>query len=1205
MSPRRIALVAGIDLTHNLKSVIFWVWVALLVLLVWGLSEGPVRIQSGNSDVGGTKSHITSEFAVAWFLSRLVPLIYGFFASVVAGMAVISDDEARVGEVLHATPLRPGEYIAGKFAAVVGTVLAVLAIHIGLMVFFNHVLPAGAAADFRGAFRASNYLRPALLFSVPTIVFITGVAFALGELGRRPILVYFFPVAMLLGCLFFVWSFSPSWLAPWVNTLLMVIDPAGVRWLTETWLRTDRGVAFYNGSSIPVDGVFVANRLLMLGLGFGAVALSGLHFARTLRGASAAPSRKRRPVVMRVEEAPQPKAAPAPERPLAALAMRATRPGLVSGTLAVAGTEFAELVASPGLYLFVPMLVLEAFAPSLIAVGAFDTPLLMTPGTLAATAFNPLTTMTCLLLMFYTVESLSRERHTRLGAISLATPVRTGSILLGKCLANASVGVLVLLAQFVVSIGALLWQWKVGIDPRPFGLLWGLLLVPTLVAWTAFIMAVFCVTRNRYASYAVGLVAVFFTGYRQATGGLNWVGNWPLWSAVRWSDISVLEFDRSSLTLNRLFVLGMAAFFVVLTVKFYPRRDVDATRLMHRLRPLPLFKAALWLLPAAILPLVAGSYLWAQIDRGFQGESTRKLQKDYWRKNLATYLDWPLPDVTALDVAVDLDPAGSSLKVDGTVTLTNRREKPIRQIPVSTGVHWRNTRWTLDGRSYKPDDRAGLYIFEPAVLLRTGESVKLGFAFDGVFPKGASRNGGGTGEFIMPSGVVMTSFGTSFLPSLGFSEGIGIDDENRYDAKEYPDDFFEGQTESLFGNRAPFRTRVKLSGPADFTLNSVGTATSDGVKDGRRVTVWESDQPVNFLNIVAGRWAVKRGEGTAVYYHKAHGYNVDEMVVAFDAARKYYSEWFAPYPWKELKLSEFPALADYAQGFPTDITFSESIGFLTKSDPRANAAFMVTAHESAHQWWGNMIAPGRGPGGNVLSEGTAHFSTILLFQQVKGERDRIEFTTRVEDRYARNRRADSERPLVKINGSRDGDTTATYDKGGMVFWMLLNHMGRERMLAGVREFFREYGSNPDHPVLQDFLAVLRRHAADLKAFDAFTAQWFFKVVVPEYKVADPVRKQDKGEWLVEGTLKNVGTGRMPVDVVACGETRFTEAGKPDPAYRESRVTLEPDAGGSVKFSIRCPFKPSKIVVDPDVKVLMLRRKSASHSFDSKLASAGL
>ena len=115
------------------------------------------------------------------------------------------------------------------------------------------------------------------------------------------------------------------------------------------------------------------------------------------------------------------------------------------------------------------------------------------------------------------------------------------------------------------------------------------------------------------------------------------------------------------------------------------------------------------------------------------------------------------------------------------------------------------------------------------------------------------------------------------------------------------------------------------------------------------------------------------------------------MSAALEAARTNYSEWFYPFPWERLKLSEFPAFAGYAQGFPTNITFSEGIGFLTKSDPRSHAAFAIVAHEAAHQWWGNLLTPGRGPGGNMLSEGMSHYATILLHEEVHGDRHRIEF----------------------------------------------------------------------------------------------------------------------------------------------------------------------------------------------------------------------
>ena len=118
-------------------------------------------------------------------------------------------------------------------------------------------------------------------------------------------------------------------------------------------------------------------------------------------------------------------------------------------------------------------------------------------------------------------------------------------------------------------------------------------------------------------------------------------------------------------------------------------------------------------------------------------------------------------------------------------------------------------------------------------------------------------------------------------------------------------------------------------------------------------------------------------------------------------------------------------IAGYAQGFPTNITFSESIGFLTKNDLRTLLVFWVTAHEAAHQRWGNMVPHGDGPGGNIISEGMANFSTLLLTEQIKGEAGRRELAKRMEARYARGRQADDERPMVQVDGTHAGDRVVT------------------------------------------------------------------------------------------------------------------------------------------------------------------------------------
>lgn len=1211
MNAGRFARVAGLDLGHNARRPLVWIFLLILVLMSWGLSSGHVRIASGESVVGGTQAWLTSEFAISQMLSFLVILIYAFFIAVAAGMTVIQDDDLRVGSLLHSTPLTPSEYVYGKFAAVLGTFVALLALHVAFMAFFNHVVPNEAAKEMRGPFVLMNYLKPALLFGLPPIVFFAGTSLAIGTWTRKPILVFVLPVAVLVVCGFFLWEWSPSWLDPRVNRLLMAVDPAGFRWLNETWLKVDRGVKFYNSAPVGLDGVFLANRLVLLAVGLGGAWFARRRLAGDLRGEKV-PRRQ----VEAVDLEALPAGAVAAEEPgeapaISGFGMSARAPGLLAGAWTVARAELQELRHQPGLYLFVPLILLQVVGQAFLNTGAFDTPLLYTSGTLAVGVMNMITVLVCLLLLFYTVESLERERRSGFASMFHATPVRTGAILLGKTGANAFIAAVILAAAFVGCMIALAIQGHVPLDPWPFVLVWVVLLLPTFVVWTTFVMALQALLRNRYTTYAVALAALIFTGYRQGTNEMNWVGNWGLYSALHWSDLGLFELDRMAIVMNRVLYLGLAALFVAFTAKVFTRGDRDIARLGDRLRPSSLARGALALSPFMVVPLVAGVALYAMVASGFGGKAQEKAEKDYWRRNMATWRGAEYPALEDVKLDLTLDPPKRYLHSIGTFTLVNRQTDTLEQVPLTRGLHWKHMKWTMNGAPYTPEDRVGLEIFTPPRPLAPGDSMRVGFDFDSRFPTGISKNGGRTSEFILPSGAVLTSFTPSFVPVVGYMEDVGIDKDNKFDSKEYPADFYRGVTPPAFGGGNFVTTDIRITGPAAYTYNSVGVLESDSVRDGRRTVEWRSDHPVNFFNVVAGKWKERDGNRTAIYYAPAHPYNIGEMIEALNGARKYYSEWFMPFPWKRLKLSEFAAHATYAQGFPTDITFSEGIGFLTKSDPRANLAFMVTAHESAHQWWGNILLPGKGPGGNILSEGMAHFSTILLFDRMKGDRQRIEFCKRIESRYGDRRQVDSERPLVKIDGTKRGDVTVTYDKGGWVFWMLLNQMGRERCLEGLQDFIRRYERGPDHAVLQDFVRVMREHSADPAAFDAFVKQWFFEVVVPEYKLHDAKRTRTPGGWVATVDVENAGTGTMPVEIAAVRGERFPKE-KPGHAdavtastggaaadstagarsYREARRTVVLGAGQKVRVTIPCSFEPQKIIVDPDAKVLQLKRKQA-------------
>ena len=121
-------------------------------------------------------------------------------------------------------------------------------------------------------------------------------------------------------------------------------------------------------------------------------------------------------------------------------AMHMQPPGFLRGLLTVVRFEVRLLLLHPAVYLFVPFVVLQAIGTTELAEGAFNTPLLLTPGTLAMGLMNTLTLLVSLLLLFFAVDALERERSTALAPIFYSAGVPTSSILFGKILATAALG---------------------------------------------------------------------------------------------------------------------------------------------------------------------------------------------------------------------------------------------------------------------------------------------------------------------------------------------------------------------------------------------------------------------------------------------------------------------------------------------------------------------------------------------------------------------------------------------------------------------------------------------------------------------------------------------------------------------------------------------------------------------------------------------
>ncbi|MBL8115840.1 MAG: ABC transporter permease subunit, partial [Acidobacteria bacterium] len=539
MSPKRIGVIARLELRTHVRSPLLWV-------LAGCTAFATLTIDGGSMTGAGAEAFGNSRFALARAFSLTGLLFYGFFVSILAGMSVPRDGDARVGELLHSTPLTPGEYVSGKLAGLLAAALLAITFHVGLAILWSEGGALFGAPGVRGPFQLGSFLLPALAFLLPGAVFCAGVGFAVGARSRSAMAVWAVPVALFaVGIL----GLSPG--PARLDALFTMLDPWGTRWLSANVFGTDRGAAFYNTAPLPFDATFLGTRLFLLSLAFGAVVLATRHLRSTQRGEGGAPPRK---------PARSSPVSTAAFRPLGDLGMTARPPGLVAATLEVALVELRGLAAQPGSYVFGAFALLLVVEAAGTMRGVFDSEVLLSAGGLAVSFVPVITSLGCLLLLVGLAGSFARGRRHRVDGLVRVAPVPTAALLLGPLLAGGVLVCGLVAGCGLVGLGLVAFRGEASVDPAPLALVWGLLLAPTFLVFACFVLAAACLVRDVLAVYAIGLAALFGTAALHLSGSMTWVSNWSLWGALRASDLGAFERVGPALLVNRVTMLGLAAF---------------------------------------------------------------------------------------------------------------------------------------------------------------------------------------------------------------------------------------------------------------------------------------------------------------------------------------------------------------------------------------------------------------------------------------------------------------------------------------------------------------------------------------------------------------------------------------------------------------------------------------------------------------------
>jgi hypothetical protein len=448
-------------------------------------------------------------------------------------------------------------------------------------------------------------------------------------------------------------------------------------------------------------------------------------------------------------------------------------------------------------------------------------------------------------------------------------------------------------------------------------------------------------------------------------------------------------------------------------------------------------------------------------------------------------------------------------------------------------------------------------------------------------------------SLILPQATVKDHLYTAVLEYEG----------NKVIFKEGGGNFSVSARENWYPAVAGLRDRasydITFHSPKGLTLVGVGKLVSEKRDGGDVLTEWKSDEPLPNAGFNYGDFKKKERTDDATKFgleayattqppdwlkgitespldevgpHEMGGGSstimltpsamADHVLVDALNAERLFTHWYGPVPYGRLAVTQQPAF-DFGQSWPT-LVYLPISAFL---DPATRWRLLgsktfgfskefinvVTAHEVAHQWWGNTLGPASYHD-NWLSEGFADFSAAIFLEASQPSGEEAQKFWDSERRWLLERnefgfRLNDAGPVwlgERLSSFRahGAATPITYAKGAYILHMLRCLMQD-----------RQTGDQAFKEMMQDFLVTYRGKSATTEDFqrmaekhirpemnldgngrlDWFFQEWVNATEVPTYRLDYTVADAEGGKALLtmKITQSDVGPAfkmRVPIYV---------------------------------------------------------------------------
>ena len=1044
------------ELRYWFRTPMIWIFMFIYALFAFGATA------SDNIIIGGNPANIykNAPYQIVSFYATL-SIIFLVLTTAFMNATANRDFETGMYQFVFSSPIKKRDYFFGKF---LGAYLVSLVPMLGIVIGMILAPLIATTFDWTPAERYGEtywtaHLQGFLAFGLPN-VFISGtLIFGLAIIFRNTVVSF---VGTVLMIVFYIVSgnYLEDLQTEWIS---VVTDPFGTRpfdVMTKYLTINEK-----NFSVVALTGDLLWNRLLWIGIAFAALLMIYWKFSFNMK------SQKTKIRKEKAQKVPTVSNSVFVPKKAGVFTFRSFLHLIAFETKSVIKNPVYITVMAIG---FIILIVGFCTLTDSFGTTRYPTTYIVTDSIIDSYAI-----FFYGFIAFYTGVLVWKERDAKINEIQDATPVLSGMLFTSKFIAIF----LAILLVIVISIGlGMVTQLVYGytnFEPGVYFRELILLQMSRILFLTTLSLFFHYLINNRYIAWFTFIAFLILNNF--IWGMLEIDTNMLVFGARPYTMYSDMNgygpFVEGVSWFSLYWALFCLLLFFVISA-FYIRgkeEDLKSRWVVARQR---FGRSKISIIAGLLLFGLCSGFVYynTQVlntyDSGKEGENKRVAYEKQFKK----YENMAQPRYYKFDYTIDLDPEQRSLKAHVSAWAHNSSDKAISQLHFTMPDLTDSVTVTIPNATLTLKEQHLLYrIYTLDTPLKPGDSIRFEIAV-------SKENKGFENEV---SFTGLTQNGTFFnsdnlLPRLGYQREYEIQDKNLRAKLKLParkrmakldDNNLIARANTYIGNDSDWVTvNTTISTSADQIAIAPGSLVKQWKKDGKHYFQYKLDhKALNFYSFISAKYEVARekwnGIDLEVYYDKKHAYNVPNMLKAMRKSLEYYTKNFGPYYQKQCRIIEFPRYSGFAQAFPGTMPYSEGIGFITDlrnvKENDIDMVFYVVAHEMGHQYWAHQLCGANMQGSEMMSEGFAQYSALMVMEKEYGEDKMKKFLKYEMDDYLSGRSSESEaeRPLMKTEGQQ----YIHYKKASVVMYYLKEMVGEDKTNQALRSLLNEFAyKNPPY-----------------------------------------------------------------------------------------------------------------------------------------------